>query len=201
MKITSEDHGRSRQVASTSGALLLVLAQTALAQTRNAPPPEGLEGFEVIVRIVVIAFLVVMAIVYTVRRRAAIKAPPPIEPDEEVLGGLFAKDKTRFFASEQDLEGKLILTNKCLRYVGLSTQKVLLSLNPSDIVSLDFKGPKIRLTFLDAKGRKRKRKYKLLQKLADSAGFTTLPGAKTYESATPIPDFQEAIKGWHSKNS
>jgi len=122
----------------------------------------------------------------------------PAEPDEEVMAGLFAK-RDVFFASAQDLEGKLILTTKRLRYIGMSTQKVRLSLEPADIVSLEFSRDRMYITFRDAKGRKQQSNYKLLAKVADSAGFTTLPGAKTYESPTPIPEFQNVVNQWLSK--
>lgn len=124
-------------------------------------------------------------------------APAPHGQDEKVLASLFAK-RDVLFASEQDLEGRLLLTDKRLRYIGLSTHKVLLSLRPAEILSLTSVKSKIKVTFIDAKRKKRTQGYKLLTTVSNTAEVSTFHDPISYGYPTPIPEFQAALTRWLS---
>jgi hypothetical protein len=176
--------------------LPLFLTTSASAQSHYADPHGPGQTLDGIFRILFLFGVIGAGIYYVRQRRTAIQSPPPLLMGEDAVASLFVK-KDVFFASSQDLEGKLVLTSQRLFYVGLSTQTVLLNLYPQQIVSIQFSKSKIQLTFLDAAGRQQTEKYRILPKVSAVGGFSTL-AATTYQSTTTEQEFQAAVNQWAS---
>ena len=111
--------------------------------TLAAQPPEN-DPILLAMKILIPIFVIGMFIYYGVRRKKGILVEPDLCEDENKIAEIFAK-KDVIFASEKDLHGKLILTDKYLRYIGLDSHKCLLSVKPQQLISLTCKKHKINI--------------------------------------------------------
>lgn len=122
------------------------------------------------------------------------------EEDEHLLAQARAK-KDRFFLDLADLAGTLMLTNKKLHYINPSKPKAEFAVVPSQIVSLDLTGFKMRVIFRDAKGKLQKRAYKLFAEQADSPESRKTADGVQYGKEPSVPEFQCAFKLWRERIS
>ncbi len=129
-------------------------------------------------------------------RKANIEAEPPLESDEEILALTYAKRVVKF-ASEEDLQGKLVLTTKRLRYIGLCTQKPLLSVACDDVEAITFQGGEMTVAYRTKNGKRAKRKYKLLSEVDTNSWCHS---DQSFRSPTSPHEFQEAALDWTSSN-
>ena len=165
-------------------------AAEGMLSVANGPTTGHRWGSDLIESSVTIALIALaMALLYrqAKKRTAGIKAVPSVEPDEEPVAVIFAK-RDVFFGSAHDMEGRLVLSTKRLRYIGFDTQKTLLSVGLEDVLSISCKRHKVAIKFKASRGRKECRKYKLLSEA--STGDTRIP------SETSIEAFQQAVTQW-----
>jgi hypothetical protein len=158
-------------------------------------------------------FVIVGLVVIGHFGRKAMERPSGLglEPGETKLGEMFVRTKDialgGFIISGSANEGKLILTNKKLRYGRFDEKKIALSLEPSDIISisaeagqkgtllkfLQVKAPALIATYLD---KTRSVEKTVTWTVPAQVSVSGLIGSTTYPNPHTADSFLALVNDW-----